>query len=83
MACRSNLRLLGQAMQAYSDAFGGRLPNGNPPQVWSDYDGQNVVLVAFAQAFVKSPAAFRCPSDRDAPPAKITTADPADLTSAR
>jgi prepilin-type N-terminal cleavage/methylation domain-containing protein len=74
-ACQSNLRTLGQAMVMYANAYKDRLPNGNAPQVYRDYDGANRVMVDFCNEFVKEPRVFWCPSDREPPPDRIVTAD--------
>jgi prepilin-type N-terminal cleavage/methylation domain-containing protein/prepilin-type processing-associated H-X9-DG protein len=74
-ACLSNLRQLGSALIMYANANKGRLPNGNPPGIWDDYDGANRVMVDFANIYVKSAKAFHCPSDHDGAPEKIVTAD--------
>jgi prepilin-type N-terminal cleavage/methylation domain-containing protein len=73
--CLANLRTLGQAMIMYANENKDRLPNGNPRGTVSDYNGTNNVLVALNRDFIKSPAAFHCPSDRDPEPQDITTAD--------
>ena len=82
-ACLSNLHTLGQALFMYANAYKGRLPNGNPPSKFSDYDGSNRVMVDFAAEFVKEPRVFDCPSDRDPPPTQIVTADALKPNSAR
>jgi prepilin-type N-terminal cleavage/methylation domain-containing protein/prepilin-type processing-associated H-X9-DG protein len=74
-ACLSNLRQLGAAMIMYANAQHGRLPNGNPPNTWNDYDGANRTMIEFAEAWVKSSKVFHCPSDEDGEPSKIVTAD--------
>src|SRR5688572_12831139 len=74
-ACQSNLRTLGQAMFMYANGNRERLPNGNPPLVYTDYNGANRVMVDFNNEFVKSPRVFWCPSDRDPAPEQIVTAD--------
>ena len=81
--CQSNLRSLGQAMVMYAGTYRDRLPNGNPPTVYVDYDGANRVMIDFHQEFVKDARVFWCPSDRDPQPAKIVTADPLLPDSAR
>ena len=73
--CMANLRSLGQAMFAYANDHKDRLPNGNPPGVYVDYDGANRVMVDFNDVYVKSPRAFWCPSDRDPAPEQVVTAD--------
>src|SRR5438132_167528 len=45
--CLSNLRSLGQAAFAYANLNRDRLPNGNPPGVFTDYAGANDVMVRF------------------------------------
>jgi prepilin-type processing-associated H-X9-DG protein len=82
-ACLSNLRSLGQAMFMYANAFKDRLPNGNPPKIWDDYDGANRIMVEFANTYVKSPKVFHCPSDNDPVPQAILTADQTKPDSAR
>jgi prepilin-type N-terminal cleavage/methylation domain-containing protein/prepilin-type processing-associated H-X9-DG protein len=74
-ACLANLRTLGQAMIMYAQNFQDKFPNGNPPLKWDDYDGQNAVLVYFANTYVKAPGSFHCPSDVSSVPGKIVTAD--------
>jgi prepilin-type N-terminal cleavage/methylation domain-containing protein/prepilin-type processing-associated H-X9-DG protein len=73
--CLANLRTLGQAMILYANASHDRLPNSNPPHTVNDYAGTNSVLVALANKYVRQPAAFHCPSDLDAVPDAIDTAD--------
>src|SRR4051812_40651478 len=74
-ACLANLRTLGQAMVLYANSSHDRLPNSNPLHTVNDYAGTNYVLVALANNFVRSPAAFHCPSDADDAPQAIQTAD--------
>jgi len=78
-ACLANLRSLGQCMFTYADDYRGRLPNGNAPG--QAFNGD--VLVQFASEIVRSPGVFHCPSDQDAVPEKITTADYSMPNSAR
>src|SRR5215213_4484469 len=73
--CQSNLRVIGQSLVMYANAFNGRLPNGNPKGEWDNYAGSNAVLVFFANQYVKGPAVFACPSDSESPPTKVVTAD--------
>src|SRR5687767_1966739 len=73
--CLSNLRELGHAMLMYANAHKDRLPNTNPPRTPSDYDSVNAVLVALNRDYVRSPAVFYCPADRDDVPKAIRTAD--------
>src|SRR4051794_2438714 len=81
--CLANLRTLGQSMFAYANAYKDRLPNGNGPYKFRDYDGANRVMVDFNGEFVKEPRVFWCPADRDLPPGQILTADPLLPDSAR
>ena len=74
-ACLSNLRTLGQALHMYAQDNHDKLPNGNPPLKWDDYDGQNQVLVYFASQYKVTPGVFFCPSDVSNYPTKIITAD--------
>jgi type II secretory pathway pseudopilin PulG len=75
-ACLSNLRSLGHAMYLYANGNRDRLPNGNPPGKWKDYNGANQIMTVFATGYVQAPAVFRCPSDPDPDPTQIVTADP-------
>ena len=79
-ACLANLRSLGQALHMYANVWKDHLPNGSPPGVknavpWFSYEGQDKVLVYFANEFVKAPPAFHCPSDISPQPSKIVTAE--------
>jgi prepilin-type N-terminal cleavage/methylation domain-containing protein/prepilin-type processing-associated H-X9-DG protein len=74
-ACLSNLRQLGTALILYANENRGRLPNGNAPTVWDDYDGANRMITEFNATCVKSAKVFYCPADQDSPPEKILTAD--------
>jgi len=82
-ACLSNLRTLGQCMVMYANAYNGRLPNGNGPQMTIDYDGANQVMTDFNTTYVNEPAVFWCPSSRRVAPTSIDTADPELDNSAR
>jgi prepilin-type N-terminal cleavage/methylation domain-containing protein/prepilin-type processing-associated H-X9-DG protein len=82
-ACLSNLRQLGAALILYANENRGYLPNGNPPKTWDDYDGATRVMVILATTHVKGAQVFHCPADHDPAPAKIVTADPKLLDSAR
>ena len=73
--CLSNLRTIGQAMLLYSNAHRDRLPNMNPPLTTGDYDATNEVLVALNRDYVRAAVTFHCPSDIDAAPESIDTAD--------
>lgn len=73
--CLANLHTLAQGLIQYAANNNDQLPNGNPPLIWNDYDGQNRVLTHFATNYVKSPVVFHCPSDLSAVPRKIATAD--------
>src|SRR3954453_664785 len=81
--CLANLRTLGQSMFAYANAYKDRLPNGNAPYKFRDYDGANRVMIDFNGEFVKEPRVFWCPADRDPPPGQVLTADPLLPDSAR
>jgi prepilin-type N-terminal cleavage/methylation domain-containing protein/prepilin-type processing-associated H-X9-DG protein len=81
--CLSNLRTLGQALVMYANVHRDRLPNGNAPGIYRDYDGANRVMMAFERDFVREPRVFWCPSDRDAEPSQIVTADATLPNSAR
>src|SRR5436190_11126389 len=61
--CLANLRTLGQAMILYANDSRDRLPNANPPATVNDSNATNQVLVGLATKYVRSPAAFHCPSD--------------------
>jgi prepilin-type N-terminal cleavage/methylation domain-containing protein/prepilin-type processing-associated H-X9-DG protein len=74
-ACLSNLRQLGAALVLYANENRGRLPNGNAPTVWDDYDGANRMITEFNATWIKSAKVFHCPGDQDSPPEKIVTAD--------
>jgi prepilin-type N-terminal cleavage/methylation domain-containing protein/prepilin-type processing-associated H-X9-DG protein len=59
-ACLSNLHQIGASLIMYANANHGRLPNDNPGGENLNVD-ENLVLVSFANEYVKSPAAFHCP----------------------
>lgn len=80
--CLANLRTLGQAMFLYANNYKDRLPNGNPPQVWSDAAAADWVMVNFAED-VKDKRVFHCPSDEQPEPEVIDTALQNAPTSAR
>ena len=82
-ACMSNLRSIGQAFFIYAQYSRDSLPNGNAPLEWISYDGANQVMVTFNKLYVKSPAAFHCPSDSDPEPGDILMADQTMTDSAR
>ena len=72
--CLANLRTIGQAMFLYANNNKDRLPNGNPPRVWSDSAAADWVMVSFARD-VQDPRVFHCPSDEGQPePDVIETA---------
>ena len=73
--CLANLRTLGQGMVMYANESKNWLPNANPKGDANNYDATNAVLVALNRDFVRSPAAFHCPSDGDDVPTVIETAD--------
>lgn len=83
ITCRANLRSQTQAMFLYAGANNDRLPNGNPPLMFVDYDGANRIMVDFNMMYVKEPRVFWCPADRDDAPTAIVTADPLKPNSAR
>jgi prepilin-type N-terminal cleavage/methylation domain-containing protein/prepilin-type processing-associated H-X9-DG protein len=83
LACMSNLRQLGLCMYEYANSFHDRLPNGNPPEKWGDYDGANSIMTIFNLEFVKDPAVFHCPAQGDSAPSDIVTADESLPNSAR
>jgi len=56
--CLSNLRTIGQSLLMYANAHKDRLPNGNPPGVYHDYDGANWVMANFAKDYVHEPRVF-------------------------
>ena len=62
--CLANLRSIGQALFIYANGNRDRLPNGNPPAVWSDASAADWVMVNFAED-LKAAKVFRCPSDKD------------------
>jgi prepilin-type N-terminal cleavage/methylation domain-containing protein/prepilin-type processing-associated H-X9-DG protein len=72
--CLANLRTLGQAMILYANDSRDRLPNSNPPNTSADPSATDSVLVALAKKYVRSAAAFHCPSDADSEPESITNA---------
>lgn len=74
-ACLSNLRQIGAAMILYANDWSGRYPNANPQMTTNSYDETNLVLVNLATIYLKAPAVFHCPSDQDAIPQAIDTAD--------
>jgi prepilin-type processing-associated H-X9-DG protein len=73
--CLANLRTLAQSMVMYANDSKGWLPNTNKQGTPNDYDMTNAVLVALNRQYVRSPAAFHCPSDSDPAPERIETAD--------
>jgi prepilin-type N-terminal cleavage/methylation domain-containing protein/prepilin-type processing-associated H-X9-DG protein len=75
-ACLSNLRSLGQAMLMYANAHHDRVPNENPVGVNNSLAWSSDVMVAFNRNYVRNAAVFHCPSDDDAIPTDIVTADP-------
>lgn len=82
--CQANLRSLGQAMYMYANAHRGRLPNGNPLNTTSDYDGTAAVLTELYRSYLNGGAAvFHCPSDEDPRPSRIERAGQAEVNSAR
>jgi prepilin-type N-terminal cleavage/methylation domain-containing protein len=81
--CLGNLRTLGQSMFVYAANFKDRLPNCNPRGVAVNSAAADMALVGLAKGFVRSPAAFHCPSDSDPIPEDIVTANPQALNSAR
>ncbi len=74
-ACLANLRSLGQGLFLYANSFRDRLPNGNPRNVFVDYEGSNRVMVAFNDWTVRDARVFHCRSDDDPAPEQIDTAD--------
>lgn len=62
--CLANLRSIGQALFVYANVNRDRLPNGNPPNVWSDASAADWVMVNFAED-LRGARVFRCPSDRN------------------
>jgi prepilin-type N-terminal cleavage/methylation domain-containing protein/prepilin-type processing-associated H-X9-DG protein len=81
--CLANLKQIGSAMFMYANEHKDRLPNGNPLSTPLDYDAINVVLVALNDRYLKSPATFHCPSDRDPVQDQIVTGDQSLPNSAR
>jgi prepilin-type N-terminal cleavage/methylation domain-containing protein/prepilin-type processing-associated H-X9-DG protein len=82
-ACLSNLRQLGVGMRMYANDHADRLPNANPANTVNDWTATNRVLVALYERYVKGAKAFHCPSDEDAVPTTIATADYVQPNSAR
>jgi len=74
-ACLANLRSLGQAMFAYANVYRDRLPNGNSPGKYTDFNGANQVMTGFNAEFVREPRVFWSPSDKDPAPTQIVTAE--------
>jgi prepilin-type N-terminal cleavage/methylation domain-containing protein len=68
--CLSNLRSLGQAMYLYANTYRDRLPNGNFPGA-AEPDKGVQVLVPLCEDYA-SVGVFRCPSDNDPLPLKLT-----------
>src|SRR5437762_804651 len=66
IACRSNLRTLGQAMFMSANDHHDLLPF-DTPQGWGPGTGDGSALIAFALIWVRKADVFRCPADRDAP----------------
>lgn len=81
-ACLSNLRSLTQALHMYAQVWHDRLPSLQPkdpppPAIgfpWGYMPAATQALVNFNDIFVKSPAAFHCPSNLNGAPSKIVTA---------
>jgi prepilin-type N-terminal cleavage/methylation domain-containing protein/prepilin-type processing-associated H-X9-DG protein len=73
--CLSNLRALGQGIAMYAHEYRDRLPNSNARMTTKDYAAASYVLVALNRDYVRSPGVFHCPSDSDARPDSIETAD--------
>lgn len=73
-ACLANLRSIGQGLYVYANNCRDRLPNGNPPRTWVDYNGANRAMIDFAYE-LKEAGVFHCPSDDDPRPGQIVTAD--------
>jgi prepilin-type processing-associated H-X9-DG protein len=61
----------------YSDDHRDQLPNGNPPEtgVVGDIQGTKEVLLALNDRYVRAPATFKCPADKDPTPQRLITAD--------
>jgi prepilin-type N-terminal cleavage/methylation domain-containing protein/prepilin-type processing-associated H-X9-DG protein len=81
--CASNLRQLGQFQMMYAMDHRGRLPNLNPPHIWTSFTHQSQALTRFANRYVKEPRLFFCPSDEDPIPTHISNANYATPNSAR
>src|ERR1043165_378362 len=73
--CLANLRSLGQGEVMYSSDHAGLLPNLNPPGTVGNPHAATEVLLGLNERYLKSPAAFHCPLDRDPVPSQLVTAD--------
>ena len=73
--CLANLRTLGQASVMYANVSKGWLPNMNPANTVNDAAATAEVLIALNRDHIRAAATFHCPSDQDAIPAKIETAE--------
>lgn len=80
--CLSNLHQLGTSLIMYANDNQGRLPNENPEGENVTVDA-NLVLVSFAENYVKSPKAFYCPSSHQPLPTEIENSDYAEPNSSR
>ncbi len=85
-ACLSNLHQIGLSIELYANANQGRLPNANAAEdetgVDEPVDG-DPVLVYFNDAYVRSPAAFHCPSSNRPVQTAIDVSDIGEPNSAR
>ena len=73
--CLANLRTLGQAMVMYANASRDWLPNMNPANTVNDPAASTEVLIALNRDHVRAAATFHCPSDDDAVPERIESAE--------
>jgi prepilin-type N-terminal cleavage/methylation domain-containing protein/prepilin-type processing-associated H-X9-DG protein len=73
-ACMSNLHQIGMGLISYADANQGHLPDNDPGGVNSGTDTE-LILVDFANQYIKSSAVFKCPASNQPKPDGITTSD--------
>ena len=79
-ACLSNLHQIGLSFELYCNNNRGRLPADDPYETGTDPD---LILVDFADDYVKVPAVFHCPSGRQPVPTKIESSDYSEPNSSR
>lgn len=81
--CLSNLRMLGTAQVMYANDGKDKLPNANRPQTLDDEERNTAVAQSLLRKYLKAPAVFHCPADRDPAPRAIETVSYTEPNSAR